>query len=214
MSAPQLSDYPKNHYGVVLLDPPWSFKTYTGKGTPHRTEVDHYETMTIEEMTQLPVGEIAAKDCALFMWVIDSHLDQAVELARAWGFKYKTRAFTWRKLTKTGKAAIGMGYWTRKQTEMCWLFTRGKPKRLSKGVREIIDAPRRRHSEKPDEQYAQIEALVGGPYLEMFARKTHPGWHSWGDQVGLLDLPSPAPQVTDPDIAALLGDDPVLTLVG
>ncbi len=176
-------DLPAGPFGCILADPPWAFKSFSGKtGTPHRSANDHYVTMPWEDIAALPVQEVAAKDCALFMWVVDSHLDVAIELARAWGFEFKTRAFTWRKLTSTGIARIGMGYWTRKQTEMCWLFTRGKPKRLSKGVREIIDAQRREHSRKPDEQYERIEALVGGPRLELFARTARPGWSAWGNE--------------------------------
>lgn len=175
---------PQGPFGCILADPPWSFKTYSGKtGTPHRSANDHYETLPFEAMAALPVVSVAARDCALFMWVVDSHIDEALALGSAWGFKLKTRAFTWRKLTSTGVPKIGMGYWTRKQTEMCMLFTRGAPRRLSKGVREIIDAPRREHSRKPDEQYERIEALVGGPYLEMFARAPRPGWMAWGNEV-------------------------------
>jgi len=175
---------PAGPFGVILADPPWGFNTWGGdQVTPHRTAVDHYSTATVRELAKIPVASVAAKDCALFMWVIDSHIDQALELGAAWGFKFKTRAFTWRKLTKDGtRARMGMGYWTRKQSEICLLFTRGKPKRLSKGVPEIIDAGIREHSRKPDEQYERIEALVGGPYLEMFARQTFPGWSAWGNQ--------------------------------
>lgn len=160
--------------------------------------------MPFDEIAALPVANVAAKDCALFMWVVDSHLDEAFRLGEAWGFKFKTRAFTWRKLTSTGTAKIGMGYWTRKQTEMCWLFTKGAPKRLDKGVREIIDAQRREHSRKPDEQYDSIQRLVGGPYLEMFARTAHPGWTSWGNQVDKFVQP---PVFTSPqdDFMAALG---------
>jgi N6-adenosine-specific RNA methylase IME4 len=79
-------------------------------------------------------------------------------------------------------AKIGMGYSTRKQAELCLLFTRGKPKRLSKGVRHVIEAPRREHSRKPDETFTRIEALYAGPYLEMFAREGRPGWTAWGNQ--------------------------------
>lgn len=165
-------------YGAILCDPPWSFKTWGGKtGTPHRSANDHYATVGHAALTMLPVQEWADDDCALFMWVVDSHIDKAIDLARAWGFEFKTRAFTW---FKGGK--IGMGYWTRKQTELVLLFTRGSPRRLGKGVREVIDAARREHSRKPDEIYARIEALVGGPYLEMFARQAWPGWDQWGDQ--------------------------------
>jgi N6-adenosine-specific RNA methylase IME4 len=172
-------------YGCILADPPWAFETFNNKTgtTPHRGAEDHYAVLSTADIAKLPVADMAAKDCALFMWVVDSHLDEALELGKAWGFAFKTRAFTWRKLTQDGTAArIGMGYWTRKQTEMCWLFTKGKPARISKGVREIIDAPRREHSRKPDEQYARIEALVGGPYLELFARQRWPGWDVWGNQ--------------------------------
>lgn len=174
---------PEGPFGCILADPPWSFKTWSGKtGTPHRTANDHYATTETGALCDIPVADIAAKDCALFMWVVDSHISDAIDLGRAWGFDLKTRAFTWRKLTSGGTARIGMGYWTRKQTEMCLLFTRGKPKRKDKGVREIIDAPRREHSRKPDAQYERIERLVDGPYLELFARQPWPNWRAWGNQ--------------------------------
>lgn len=176
---------PRGQFGCILADPPWSFKTWSGKtGTPHRSANDHYVTTATSRLIDIPVAEVAAPDCALFMWVVDSHIPDAIELGRAWGFEMKTRAFTWRKLAANGQARIGMGYWTRKQTELCFLFTRGKPRRKDKGVREIIDAPRREHSRKPDEQYERIEALVDGPYLELFARQAWPGWTAWGNETG------------------------------
>lgn len=175
---------PSGPFGCILADPPWSFKTWSGKtGTPHRTANDHYVTTATSRLIDIPVADVASPDCALFMWVVDSHIPDAIELGRAWGFEMKTRAFTWRKLAANGQARIGMGYWTRKQTELCFLFTRGKPRRKDKGVREIIDAPRREHSRKPDEQYSRIERLVDGPYLELFARQAWPGWAAWGNQV-------------------------------
>ncbi|MFC0245802.1 MT-A70 family methyltransferase [Falsochrobactrum ovis] len=179
------SSLPHGQFGCILADPPWSFKTWSGKtGTPHRSANDHYVTTATSRLIDIPVAEVAAPDCALFMWVVDSHIPDALELGRAWGFEMKTRAFTWRKLAANGQARIGMGYWTRKQTELCFLFTRGKPRRKDKGVREIIDAPRREHSRKPDEQYERIEALVDGPYLELFARQAWPGWTAWGNETG------------------------------
>ena len=171
-------------YGAILTDPPWGFLTYSKRHTtPHRCAEDHYTTMTPGELRELPVADLAAKDCALFMWVVDSHLDEAIALGTAWGFAYKTRAFVWVKTTNSGLPKIGMGYWTRKQTEECLLFTRGKPKRLDKGVRQLITAPRREHSRKPDEQYERIERLVTGPYAELFARTSRPNWAAWGNQV-------------------------------
>ena len=189
---------PAGPFGCILVDPPWSFLTYGKKRTtPHRGAVDHYQVMTASDLRTLPVINSAAKDCALFMWVVDSHLDEALALGAAWGFQFKTCSFIWLKETQNGRQLdifkgdsdprISMGYWTRKQTEQCWLFTRGKPKRLSKGVRQVIRDPRREHSRKPDEQYDRIGALVGGPYLELFARQQRPGWAVWGNESTKFD---------------------------
>lgn len=191
----ELTALPSDHFGCILTDPPWAFRTFSGETmTPHRCAEDHYRTMTFDAMAALPVGERAAKDCALFMWVVGSHLTEAIALADAWGFKFKTDAFYWLKQRLHGADQIdlftgdipeprmGFGYWTRKQIEPCWLFTRGNPKRISAGVRQAIVEPRREHSRKPDCQYERIEALVGGPYLELFARNQRPGWTAWGNQ--------------------------------
>jgi N6-adenosine-specific RNA methylase IME4 len=174
---------PPGPFGVILADPPWSFKSWSGKtGTPHRTAIDHYVTTKTDALADIPLADVAARDCALFMWVIDSHVDQALALGTAWGFGFKTIAFVWHKGSTPDHAKIGMGYWTRKQAETCFMFTRGKPKRMSAGVRQLIVAPRREHSRKPDEQYERIEALVGGPYLELFARQSRAGWSAWGNE--------------------------------
>jgi N6-adenosine-specific RNA methylase IME4 len=186
---------PVGPFGCIYADPPWAFHTFSGENmTPHRCAEDHYRTMTFAEMAALPVQSVAAKGCALFMWVVGSHLKEAIELADAWGFEFKTDAFYWIKQRLVGADQIdlftgdipeprmGFGYWTRKQVEPCWLFTRGKPKRLEKGVRQVIVEPRREHSRKPDVARDRIEALVSGPYLEMFARSTRPGWTAWGNQ--------------------------------
>ena len=189
----RLDALPPSHFGCILADPPWGFLTHSKKRTtPHRCVADHYDTMTFEELAALPVADVAAKDCALFMWIVDSHFDEALAIGKEWGFSFKTVAFIWLKETVNGRQLdifkgesdprISMGYWTRKQAEICLLFTRGKPKRQSKGVRQVIRDPRREHSRKPDEQIPRIEALVGGPYLEMFARTQRPGWTVWGNQ--------------------------------
>ncbi len=182
-------------YGCILADPPWAFDAYSGDGgTPHRTAEDHYRTMPLSEIQALDIGSIAAKDCALFMWVVGSHLVQSIDLARAWGFEFKTDAFYWVKqrlhqadqidlfTNDIAEPRIGFGYWSRKQVEPCLLFTRGSPRRLGKGVRQVIVEPRREHSRKPDCQYERIEGLVAGPRLELFARHKRPGWDAWGNQ--------------------------------
>lgn len=183
-----MSDWPfaglkPHHYGAILADPPWSFATYGGDHTtPHRTEIEPYPVLSLAALQALPVAELAAADCALFLWVVDPLLDAGIEMAKAWGFNYRTRAFEWLKTTNDGAAyRVGMGYWTRKQAESCLLFTRGKPKRLSKSVRQIIEEPRREHSRKPDDVYRRIEALVAGPYCELFATRRWVNWDGWGN---------------------------------
>lgn len=178
------SDLHRSYYGAILADPPWAFRTCSGKyATAHRCAEDHYATLSLGNLCSLPVPHLAAVNCALFMWAVDSHLDVAIELARAWGFAYKTVAFVWVKTAKSGEPRIGMGYWTRKSAEICILATKGSPRRLDKGVRQVVMAPRREHSRKPDEVSGRIERLVVGPYLELFARERHEGWDAWGDQV-------------------------------
>lgn len=183
-----MSDLPAGPFGCILADPPWAFGTFSGEQTiPCRGAHQHYGTMSAEDLRALPVASVAAPDAALFMWVVDSHLEEAMALGKAWGFEFKTCAFVWMKSRLGGYPVVGMGYWTRKQTEQCWLFTRGKPKRLSKGVAQLIHCPRGAHSAKPDLQYDAIEALVGGPRLELFARSERPGWTAWGNEVGARD---------------------------
>ena len=177
-------------WACVLADPPWAFDTYSGKSTtPHRGAHDHYvTTKTADLASSIPLESVVADDAALFMWVVDSHFEEALELGRAWGFSFRTCAFVWMKSRKGGYPHVGMGYWTRKQTEQCWLFTRGRPKRIGKGVAQLIHCPRGAHSAKPDQQYDAIERLVGGPRLELFARSaTRPGWTCWGNEVGVRD---------------------------
>jgi len=181
-----MSELPEGPFGCIYADPPWAFRTFAGDGVPTQA-TDPYNTMNAADLAGLPVASVAADDCALLMWVVDSNMPEALALGEAWGFKFKTCAFVWVKSRLGGYPHVGMGYWTRKQTEQCWLFTRGSPKRLSKGVEQIIHCPRGAHSAKPDRTYEQIEALVGGPYLELFARSARPGWSAWGDQVGIRD---------------------------
>lgn len=181
-------NFPATPFGCVLADPPWAFETYGKKHTtPHRGAQDHYGVTQTADLARLPVAAVAARDCALFMWVVDSHLPDALALGKAWGFEFKTCAFVWVKSKAGGWPHVGMGYWTRKQTEQCWLFTKGSPKRRGKGVEQIIHCPRGAHSAKPEQQYEMIERLVGGPYLEMFARTSRKGWTSWGNETGLRD---------------------------
>jgi N6-adenosine-specific RNA methylase IME4 len=189
---------PHGHYGAILADPPWRFNVWSGETAVKRRDSSgtnvcaavHYQTMPIEEICALPVADLAADDCVLFLWVTWPTLLDALKLIEAWGFTYKTCGFDWMKahagqlemFRDDATALMGMGYWTRANSEPCLLATRGKPKRKSAGVRQGIIEPRREHSRKPDCQYERIEALVDGPYLELFARQQRPGWTVWGNQ--------------------------------
>jgi N6-adenosine-specific RNA methylase IME4 len=139
----------------------------------------------------LPVARLAADDCALFLWATDPLLPRAFELIQRWGFEYKTVAFYWVKLNSAARHDAdyftGLGYWTRANPEQCLLATRGKPPRRARDVKRLVVEKRREHSRKPDCVRERIERLVGGPYLELFARETKQGWDWWGNQASLFD---------------------------
>ena len=170
-------------YDIILAAPPWRFETWSDKGKDRAAE-KYYQTMTTAELNRLIVP--AAGNAILFMWAIWPMLPDALELINAWGFEYKTIAWVWLKSNRSGVGFFtGLGYYTRANTEPCLLATRGKPLRPeNKGVQSVIYAPVMEHSRKPDDQYRKIETLYPGKrYLEMFARRTRPGWHVWGNEV-------------------------------
>jgi N6-adenosine-specific RNA methylase IME4 len=131
------------------------------------------------------VQALAAPDCLLAMWWVAAMPYEALSLVEAWGFKLKTmKGFTWHKRTVNGKSHIGMGHWTRANSEDCLFAVRGRPKRVSCGVRQFIDAPRGQHSAKPAEARERLEKLMGpARRLELFARAKAQGWDAWGNQV-------------------------------
>ena len=171
---------PRGHFGAILADPPWKYVTYSERGQG-RSASRHYEVMMFEEIATLPVRDVAAPDAWLFLWVPGPHLPFGLQLIERWGFRYSGKAFAWAKLNPSGVGwHMGTGFTTRKNTEDCLLGRRGRPPIKAHDVRELIVSPRRKHSQKPDEQYARIERLVDGPYLELFARQHRPGWHCLG----------------------------------
>jgi N6-adenosine-specific RNA methylase IME4/ParB-like chromosome segregation protein Spo0J len=177
-------------YSVIYADPPWSFAVWSGAGKDRAAE-NHYPTMSQTEIEALPVGSLAADDCALFLWCVMPQLPEALRVIESWGFSYKTCAFVWVKRTREEKLATGMGYWTRANAELCLLATRGSPQRLNADVHQVVESPRLEHSEKPEEVAARIQRLVPGPYIELFARKNRHGWDAWGNQAqpGALSIP-------------------------
>lgn len=170
-------------FSVIYADPPWEFKVYSGKGKQRSAE-RHYDTAGLDDIASLPVEALAAPDCALFLWAVMPELPGAVDVLRAWGFEYKTVGFTWAKQNRSGEGWFtGMGYWTRANAEVCLLATRGSPQRLAMDVPQLVVAPVREHSRKPDEVPPRIERLLAGPYLELFARAERPGWTTWGNEI-------------------------------
>lgn len=149
-----------------------------------RSAESHYNTMSLEDIKKLPVGELVDKDCALFMWITFPLLDEMVNVLKAWGFSFKTVAFVWVKQNKKADSLFwGMGYWTRVNAEICILATKGNPKRCSKGVHQIILSHIERHSKKPDEARNRIDLLMGDvPKIELFARDSVNGWDTWGNE--------------------------------
>lgn len=174
-------------YSVIYADPPWRYRCNTGDGAAE----NHYHTMSMDEIKALPVKELAAKDCALFLWITCPLLDEVWAVLDAWGFRYKTVAFVWVKVNRKDYSLFtGLGWWTRSNAELCLLATRGHPRRADNTVHQVVLSRIERHSKKPDEVRHRIEQLMGDvPRVELFARQRAPGWDVWGDHVaGTIDL--------------------------
>ena len=117
------------------------------------------------------------------MWATYPKMQEALDLIEAWGFKYKSIAFQWIKQNRSGNGYFfGLGRWTRGNTEPCLIAIKGKPKRISAGVGQLVFSPLRRHSQKPAEVRDKIVELMGDlPRIELFAREAAPGWDVWGN---------------------------------
>ena len=179
-------------FGGICVDPPWSFEVYSGKGKQKSAE-RHYDVMSLDDIKALPIADLAATDCALFLWGVWPRLPDALDVTAAWGFEFKTAAYVWVKQNRSGEGLLtGMGFWTRANSEPCLLATRGSPLRLAADVHQVILSPVREHSRKPDEVRSRIERLVAGPYLELFGREQAPGWTVWGNEI-----PSPTDAPAD-----------------
>jgi len=175
--------FPQKKYNIIYADPPWSYKDKALAG--NRGASCKYPTQSSEWLNSLPVKNITNKDCILFLWVTMPKLNECFELINQWGFEYKTCAFTWVKKNKKADSwFMGMGRWTRANSEICLLATKGKPKRINAAVHSVVDTPIEKHSKKPDCVKERIIALCGDlPRIELFARQKTPGWDVWGNEV-------------------------------
>jgi N6-adenosine-specific RNA methylase IME4 len=177
-------DLPAGKFSCIVADPPWTFKTYSANGLKKSAQA-HYSCMTRQQICELPVSDLAADDCFLFLWTSAPALDFAVDVMRYWGFAYKSR-MAWRKMTVNGMVRVGPGYLVRTMHEDVLIGTRGKPK-LAKAFPSIFDGLAREHSRKPDAFFDLVQDRCRGRLLELFARQSRFGWTTWGDQAEKFD---------------------------
>ncbi len=172
--------FPDKKYKIIYADPPWR---YSDKLSFHGGGAEaHYNTMSIEDICNLPVNSITDSDAILFLWGTWPQLPECLKVVKSWGFTYKTIAFVWVKQYSNGKDVLGLGRWTRGNTEFCLLAVKGKPKRIDQGTSQLIKTKIQKHSKKPDIVREKIVRLIGDlPRIELFARQKTVGWDVWGN---------------------------------
>jgi len=173
-------------FRTILADPPWRFQNRTGKVAPEHKRLLRYSTLTMEDIYDLPVAQLAAPKSHLYLWVPNALLTEGLQTMRRWGFTYKTN-IVWVKVRKDGGPdGRGVGFYYRNVTEILLFGIRGHMRTLAPGRRQVnlIATRKREHSRKPEEVYEIIEACSPGPYLELFARHPRDGWSQWGNEVG------------------------------
>ena len=172
-------------FHTILADPPWQFQNRTGKVAPEHKRLNRYVTMQLEEILALPVAGLAQEPCHLYLWVPNALLPEGLAVMSAWGFQYKGN-IVWEKVRKDGGPdGRGVGFYFRNVTELVLFGVRGSNARTLPPARSqvnLLRTQKREHSRKPDEMYELIERCSSGPYLELFARGTRPGWVSWGNE--------------------------------
>jgi len=194
-------------FGTIMADPPWRFQNRTGKIAPEHKRLARYETMTLQEICELPVAELSEERAHCYLWVPNALLPEGLKVLQAWGFEYKSN-IVWEKVRKDGGPdGRGVGFYFRNVTEILLFGTRGKDVRtlppgrsqvnfISEPLQcdpeqheptmepngDLLKTRKREHSRKPDEQYEIIESCSWGPYLELFGRGKRSGWTVWGNQ--------------------------------
>jgi N6-adenosine-specific RNA methylase IME4 len=175
VQANEALDASNKVYGVLYSDPPWKFETRSENGMD-RSADNHYPTETIEKIKAIKVP--AAENAVLFMWATAPLLDAAIDVMRAWGFKYKSNQI-W------AKPHAGTGFWFRSQHEQLLVGTKGNIPAPAPGEQfsSLIEAPLGEHSVKPEAFAEMIEEMFPDvPCVEMFARRPRLGWDVWGNE--------------------------------
>ncbi len=177
-------ELPDNRFGIIYADPPWDYRgqlQHAGVGSGDTGgAVRHYPTVKLSDLKRLDVPGIAEDDCLLFMWATNPHLDQAIELGRAWDFRWATVAFVW------DKERVNPGFYTLSQCELCLVFKRGRipAPRGARNVRQLVRSRRGTHSEKPEEVRRRIDKMFPTQTkIELFARRKVDGWTGWGLEI-------------------------------
>lgn len=182
-------------FDVIYADPPWSYDNKNTGGSMISGSASKYPVLDIKELQKLPINEITNKDSVIFLWVTNPFLKDGIELMEHWGFKFKTKAFSWIKSKKNGTGfAFGMGFYTRGNTEDCLLGIKGKSLQvLDHGIRQIIYEPTRNHSSKPTCVRKRISSLFGNNTnkIELFARPCSDHGNDWnliGNEIDGKDI--------------------------
>lgn len=197
LNRPLLRRYP-----VLLLDPPWAYRDKNAHG--ERGSSFKYDVLKPKDIAALPMQNVMADDCAVFLWSPAPMLPEALNCLEVWGASYRTVAFNWVKTVKyiepfssvvnpwtwlSSIAKFGLGHWTRSSTELCLLGVKGRPPRVEKGVRQVVFYPALKHSAKPPSVSKRIESLMGDvPRLELFAREHAVGWDATGFELDGVDV--------------------------
>jgi N6-adenosine-specific RNA methylase IME4 len=173
-------------YSIIYADPPWSYndkrktlKRYTGAN-------DHYETLSIQEIKNLPINNISAENSILFIWVVMPLLQEGLDVIKSWGFKYKTCGFSWMKTNKSSATLFGrgVGHYTMPNVELCLIGIKGRFNRNKNNIYQAVLSAREEHSKKPDEVRNRIVELCGDlPRIELFARSKIDGWDVFGNEI-------------------------------
>ena len=178
-------NFPNKKYKIIYADPPWSFNDKLD-GTRKLS----YPVLDTNDLCNLPVSKITDENCVLFIWSSFAMIQDAMRVIISWGFDYKTLGFIWIKQYSTGRFFKGMGSYTRSNAEPCFVAVKGKPKRIDKGISQVILQPRKQHSQKPNEVRDRILKLYGEvPRIELFARTKIHGWDVWGNDEKLKNKP-------------------------
>ena len=158
-------------YKTVLADPPWDINQKGKRGASN-----HYALMTFDRIKAMPIKELCAENAHLYLWIPNGLLPEGLDVIKAWGFTFRNPIY-WIK------PRLGLGNYIRNASETCLFATRGRAPVKFHAQPNWLFAPLQDHSHKPEEQFAIIERLSHGPYLELFARRRQPGWDVWGNEI-------------------------------